>query len=73
MSRRSYVRLWRGRGMAGQRTRRTAKKTAGDDLLRRLQGLLYEYHDLGRFEEAKPHILWLMEIAASDKARSAPV
>ena len=32
-------------------------------LLLRLQELLYEYHELGRFEEARPHILWLMEIA----------
>ncbi len=33
------------------------------DLLQRLQDMLYEYHDLGCFEEARPHILWLMEIA----------
>ena len=32
-------------------------------LLQRLQALLYEYHELGCFEEARPHILWLMEIA----------
>jgi len=40
-------------------------KTAlrGADLLQRLQDMLYEYHALGRFEEARPHILWLMEIA----------
>jgi len=43
-------------------------KTAMDDgdLLQRLQDLLYEYHDLGRFEEARPHILWLMEIAEAE-------
>jgi hypothetical protein len=33
------------------------------DLLQRLQALLYEYHELGCFREARPHILWLMEIA----------
>ena len=40
------------------------RKTDQDqnDLLPRLQELLYEYHELGRFEEARPHILWLMEI-----------
>ena len=40
----------------------------GDELLQRLQDLLYEYHALGRFEEAKPHILWLMEIATKKQA-----
>ena len=34
-----------------------------NDLLPRLQELLYEYHALGCFDEARPHILWLMEIA----------
>jgi hypothetical protein len=34
-----------------------------ETLLLRLQELLYEYHELGRFAEARPHILWLMEIA----------
>ncbi|HWD28102.1 MAG TPA: hypothetical protein VG387_13110 [Rhizomicrobium sp.] len=38
-------------------------KTDRGDLLPRLQALLYEYHELGCFEEARPHILWLMEIA----------
>ncbi len=46
--------------------RRKTARPQGDDLLRRLQKLLYEYHQLGRFEEAKPHILWLMEIAESE-------
>ncbi len=32
-------------------------------MLRRLQGMLYEFHEMGCFEEARPHILWLMEIA----------
>ncbi len=36
------------------------------DMLRRLQGMLYEFHDMGRFEEARPHILWLMEIVERD-------
>ncbi|MBL6852032.1 MAG: hypothetical protein ISS15_10695 [Alphaproteobacteria bacterium] len=35
----------------------------GDDLLRRLQALLYEYETRGEFERARPHILWLMELA----------
>ncbi|MEJ0027354.1 MAG: hypothetical protein WDN01_15120 [Rhizomicrobium sp.] len=45
-------------------------KTAlrGDDLLQRLQDMLYEYHALGRFDEARPHILWLMEIAEKEEA-----
>lgn len=42
--------------------RRDAKRT-GDDLLNRLQALLYEYETLGEFERARPHILWLLEIA----------
>ena len=36
------------------------------DLLQRLQNLLYDYHALGRFEEARPLILWLMEIAEEE-------
>jgi hypothetical protein len=40
----------------------------GDDLLQRLQDMLYEFHDLGQFEEARPHILWLMEIAEKKPA-----
>ncbi|HEY4942882.1 MAG TPA: hypothetical protein VII56_15745 [Rhizomicrobium sp.] len=58
--------------MAAKKIRGAAKKTPGGDLLRRLQGMLYEYHDMGRFEEARPHILWLMEIAESE-AGSPPV
>ncbi|HEY0105239.1 MAG TPA: hypothetical protein VGB91_04085 [Rhizomicrobium sp.] len=46
--------------MSGERVK------AGGDLLQRLQAMLYEYYDLGRFEEARPHILWLMEIAEKD-------
>jgi hypothetical protein len=38
-----------------------------NELLPRLQELLYEYHQLGRFEEARPHILWLMEIAEKNR------
>ncbi len=40
----------------------------GGDLLQRLQGMLYEYHALGCFDEARPHILWLMEIAQKRSA-----
>ena len=40
----------------------------GPDLLQRLQNMLYEYHAMGRFEEARPHILWLMEIAQKEQA-----
>ena len=57
--------------MAPRRTKAELKKSPGDDLLRRLQRLLYEYHALGRFEEARPHILWLMEIAESEARRPA--
>ena len=50
-------------------SRRLSKSAArGGDLMQRLQDMLYEYHDLGRFEEARPHILWLMEIAEKDSA-----
>jgi hypothetical protein len=49
--------------------RKIENKSAGD-LLRRLQSMLYEYHELGRFDEAKPHILWLMEIAHAPGRRS---
>ena len=59
--------------MAAKRgTRRTAK-TPADDLMRRLQGMLYEYHALGRFEEARPHILWLMEIAEEEGRKPEPL
>ena len=52
-----------GRVMAAKRgTGKTTKAPVGD-LMRRLQGMLYEYHALGSFDEARPHILWLMEIA----------
>ncbi|MEI9990021.1 MAG: hypothetical protein WDM86_08290 [Rhizomicrobium sp.] len=50
-------------------SRRVPKTAAhGGDLLQRLQDMLYEYHDLGHFEEARPHILWLMEIAERETA-----
>ncbi len=52
-------------------TSRRAAKRAGDDLLNRLQALLYEYEALGEFERARPHILWLMEIARRDTANRA--
>ena len=53
--------------------RRRDGETKGAELLPRLQGLLYEFHNLGRFEEARPHILWLMEIAeAEQRGVSAP-
>lgn len=38
-------------------------------LLKRLQDLIYDYYALGRFEDARPHILWLMEIAESEVPR----
>jgi len=43
--------------------RKQAAKRSGDDLLNRLQALFYEYETIGEFERARPHILWLMEIA----------
>ncbi len=52
--------------MSSGRVPKTAAR--GGDLLQRLQDLLYEYHQLGRFEEARPHILWLMEIAEKEPA-----
>ena len=47
-------------------TSRVARRTRQSDLLQRLQDLLYEYHALGRFDDARPHILWLMEIAEEE-------
>ena len=47
--------------MVAKRTRKTSNAPE-DDLMRRLQSMLYEFHELGLFEEARPHILWLMEI-----------
>jgi hypothetical protein len=44
-----------------------------NELLLRLQDLLYEYHALGRFEEARPHILWLMEIAQAEQQAVSPL
>ena len=59
--------------MAAKRgTEKTAKAPA-DDLMRRLQGMLYEYHALGHFDEARPHILWLMEIAESESRGREPL
>lgn len=49
--------------MGVRRARGTAKDQPNGDMLRRLQGMLYEFHEMGCFEEARPHILWLMEIA----------
>jgi hypothetical protein len=46
-------------------------KRSGDGLLRRLQELLYEYEALGELERARPHILWLMEIARKDEPSGA--
>jgi hypothetical protein len=54
-----------------QAARRIAPVTTrgGDDLLNRLQALLYDYEALGELERARPHILWLMELARKDCAR----
>ena len=52
--------------MGAKRGTRKTEKAPADDLMGRLQGMLYEYHALGCFEEARPHILWLMEIAESE-------
>ncbi len=53
---------------------RTAQRAAAreSELLQRLQNLLYEYHALGRFEEACPHILWLMEIVQREESPLRP-
>jgi hypothetical protein len=52
--------------------KRIAKDQPNGDMLRRLQGMLYEFHDMGRFEEARPHILWLMEIAEAQGHHTGP-
>lgn len=58
--------------MAAKPTKRKSAKEPAGDLMRQLQAMLYEYHALGRFDEARPHILWLMEIAeAEDRGRQA--
>ena len=57
--------------MSPRQIRRTNEPGAGDDLLRRLQKMLYEFHALGRYEEARPHILWLMEIAEAESRSAA--
>ena len=51
-----------GREIMASRSRRDAAQTC-DSLLKRLQQLLYEYEAMGELERARPHILWLMEIA----------
>jgi hypothetical protein len=53
---------------------RETAKGRGGDMLHRLQGILYEFHDMGRFEEARPHILWLMEIVErqDNRPQSSP-
>jgi len=40
-----------------------ARPRTREGLLSRLQLLLYEYESIGELQRAKPHILWLMEIA----------
>jgi hypothetical protein len=55
-----------------KRMRETAKDRPNGDMLRRLQGMLYEFHDMGCFEEARPHILWLMEIAEAQGHHAGP-
>jgi hypothetical protein len=47
---------------------RRAKPRTREGLLSRLQMLLYEYDAIGELPRAKPHILWLMEIAAKERA-----
>jgi hypothetical protein len=42
--------------------KRRAAADAGE-LLKRLQDLVYDFHTIGRFGEARPHLIWLMEIA----------
>jgi hypothetical protein len=52
--------------MATTTTRKHDTAQGANGLLGRLQALLYEYESLGQFERAKPHILWLMEIAVEN-------
>ena len=52
-------------------TRKRDAKRPGDELVNRLQALLYEYETLGEFERARPHLLWLMEIALKDSPSRA--
>jgi hypothetical protein len=54
--------------MATSSTRKQDTAHGADGLLGRLQALLYEYEALGQFDRAKPHILWLMEIAVEHRA-----
>ena len=63
------VYFW-GRVMAAKRGSRKTTKAPASDLMRRLQGMLYEYHALGHFEDARPHILWLMEIAEAESHKA---
>jgi hypothetical protein len=56
----------------GTKGSRGTAKGPGGDMLHRLQGILYEFHDMGRFEEARPHILWLMEIVERQGDRLEP-
>ena len=59
--------------MAAKRGTRKTVKAPADDLMRQLQDMLYRYHALGRFDEARPHILWLMEIAESESRGREPL
>ena len=52
--------------------KRVSKSARQGDLRQRLQDMLYEYHAMGRFEEARPYILCLMEIAQKEKRRPRP-
>ncbi len=48
-------------------------KPVEDKLLNRLQALLYAFEAMGRFDEAKPHILGLMKIAREAAEETGPV
>lgn len=45
---------------------RNSGPVEADLLLKQIQNLIYDFHALGRFDEARPHLLWLMEIAEQE-------
>ncbi|MEI9996550.1 MAG: hypothetical protein WDM91_18275 [Rhizomicrobium sp.] len=59
-------------GTGTARPRPATKHSPDNDLLARLQAMLYEFHAMGRFEDARPHLLRLMEIAEGAPLAAAP-
>ena len=52
---------------ASAKKKRSAKRPR-KDLVKRIQALLYDFEEIGKLRQARPHIIWLMEIAIAAQA-----